>query len=179
MNKPLPPVTSDPAQVIRNIRRYSEEVGRVAPKHYEDDALTGVIANNIAWYGTRIEDGNYLFGPSKFVGYADITGEQYREHYKELNGRATEARLKGLATPILPGHEDYPDMAHALATFCARFGKNPNGRARLALIEAPSSGRATSLATNGDAEHVKAVLTLIMRMPPAARQEIKRVLGRL
>jgi hypothetical protein len=178
MKEHLPAVTSDPAQVIRNIHRYNEEVGKVSAKDYDEDELTGVIAHNIAWYATQTKDGGYIFGPSKFVGYADITGDKYRRQHEELNGRATEARLRELATPILPGHKHYADMAHTLAMFCARFGKNPNGRARLALIEAPEIGHA-SAPTNGDNEHINAVLALIMRMPPAARQEIKRALARV
>jgi hypothetical protein len=38
MKEALPAVTSDPAQVVRNIHRYNEEVSKVSTKNYDEEA---------------------------------------------------------------------------------------------------------------------------------------------
>ena len=134
------------AEVEEGIRRYNEEAGHLA------DLMPYVRG----WYGLRTGTG-WLFGPSKFIGYRDMTVERYRgspysseQHGRVqkdglvLDGRVTEGVLRRWSELIEEGHPEYQNLHAALHEFCARFAKKPNNLARISIIYAdPDEPRAS------------------------------------
>lgn len=45
------------------------------------------------WYAIKDNNGNWIFGPSKFIGYADIDIDTYIARQSDLDGKATEKQL--------------------------------------------------------------------------------------
>ena len=74
-------------KVIENIARYQSEVGR-------EPRLVGRMKMVRAWYADRANDGKWLFGPSKFVGYASCTAEAYLSKTDKRDTYRSEAALK-------------------------------------------------------------------------------------
>jgi hypothetical protein len=174
---PLPPLVTDADQVTKNIRTFNDAIKPDAADSAAKHALARIIPFVQSWLVLPQPGGDYLFGPSKFIGYADMSARIYAENHVALNGRLTERRLAKWATPVPNSDPRHPELMRGLVALCSRFLANPNGRARLALLRAPPKVPA-SVPAVGDEEHVRAVLALVARMPAAAQHEIKRQLGR-
>ena len=80
------PLVDNPEQVIKNIQRYSAEVDN-APR------LAELMGQHVAWYALRSAKDTWLFGPSKFVGYAENTAQEYLETANVRSGIETERVL--------------------------------------------------------------------------------------
>ncbi len=74
-------------EVVQNISRYQAEVRK-------EQLLTARMKQVHVWYCDRSSAGDWLFAPSKFVGYADTTGRDYLSRDSGRDGRQTEATLK-------------------------------------------------------------------------------------
>ena len=94
----MPELIDNPAQAIENIRHYQAELER--GDHWSKE-LVRRMTNARKWYAVESEDGTWLFGPSKFIGYVGLTAETYvrmsTRGYEpaedRLDGRETEACL--------------------------------------------------------------------------------------
>ena len=102
-------------KAIENIARYQAEVQK-------EPGLGRRMMFVRAWYAARSDDGAWIFGPSKFIGYAGSTAEAYLSTTDVRAHRPREAVLKRwfdvvpLATPL--GAE----LADALRKFVNAFG---------------------------------------------------------
>jgi len=144
-----------------------------------EDPLAGILRSTQSWYayeyetdGLDDEDG-FMFGPSKFVGYKDMDPETYLANNGisgPLNGRDTEKALAKISTPLTPDDPRYEAAFTALAELCAKFGKTPNTRARISLL---NIGQEERIAT--EAEQVKALATLIAALSEDGRKQLKRI----
>src|SRR5258708_6209717 len=140
MSKPI--VSID--QMTANIQRYNEGLATVAER----------MPYARAWYALRTGKG-WLFGPSKFIGYQDLSTKTYIERDKEkmpLDGRVTESILQRWADLVENGDPRHNELHTALNELCARFGKKPNSLARISIVrtgdqsvEAPSSDELVAL----------------------------------
>jgi len=117
-------VASTPQTVISNIQRFGSEVG-----HSSD--LQGRLAYARAWYASQDDQGNWRFGPSKFVGYEGLDGEQYIKSAEQRDGRRTEAQLQQWFAVVEPSSELYAELSSALFAFLAKFGKVPSTKMRI------------------------------------------------
>ena len=97
--------------------------------------MAAVMPYTRAWYAVQKED-EWLFGPSKFVGYDDLTAKEYLARARKgLDGRVTEGVLQRWSDLVEKGHPKYRDLHTALSEFCARFGKKPNSLARISILK--------------------------------------------
>ncbi len=80
-----------------------------------------------AYYIFEQENGEPLFGFSKFVGYEGLTPEQYLSDYKSLDGRNTEHALSPWFFELNPDTQDYQKYYEKLTCWLAGFGKRPRG----------------------------------------------------
>ena len=122
---PAPLATS--LNVVRGaITRFRDEVRR-------NPQLRSRLAYARAWYAHQDEDGQWLFGPSKFVGYKGLTAEQYIEQSEEglLDGRRTEAQLKQWFEQLDPATELHEQLSSALSDFLAEYNKAPSQKMRI------------------------------------------------
>jgi hypothetical protein len=124
-----------------------------------------------SWYVIEA-DGGYLFGPSKFIGYANMTADLYVQETGaagRLDGRVTEKKMAGWATPITSDDERHEVLHTALARFCADYGAFPNKRARISLFERSRECQVT------EAEQVKALSVLIATLSSNGKRDLKRL----
>lgn len=153
-------------EAVANIAQFNAVLG-------EDGSgrLVKLLPHVQAWYAIE-EEGSYRFGPSKFIGYAEMTAEFYAEETGatgRLDGRVTEKRLSAWATPITEADPRYDKLHSALARFCAEYGAFPNKRARISVFELTEKSAVTEM------EQVKALSVLIAALSPEAKRELKRL----
>jgi hypothetical protein len=96
--------------------------------------LAGLMPYNRAWYAVR-HGNSWLFGPSKFVGYDELSAKEYLEREKgSLDGRITESVLQKWSELVEVGHPKHGELHAALGAFCANYGKKPNALARISIV---------------------------------------------
>jgi len=122
-------------QAIENIVQFNKEVNSFLLD--EADSAIGTLVNNIphyrAWYSFYDEASrDYLFAPSKYVGYTKINAQTYEEkHQTGLDGRQTESALSAWYETISDSHEEYELLSKQLREFCSKFDKKPNSLYRI------------------------------------------------
>lgn len=134
-------VAGSDQDVIRNISNYEAEVSR-------DRMLRGRVKRHPAWYAFQDEAGNWHFGPSKFVGYADMTPSIYLENSNSgLDGKETEPVLKSWFDEVPEGTDLHAELSEAFVGFAAKLGTTPNKRWRVSVLkdrQKPSDRREVS-----------------------------------
>jgi hypothetical protein len=168
-------LVSSVAQLIDNIKRYNEHAAKFA----------ALMPYNRSWYAQRTETG-WLLGPSKYIGYQNLSPEEYlgspysaERHGRvvqrdkdglPLDGRVTEGVLKRWSELVEQGHPDYESLHSALNGLCARYGKKPNGLARISIIK---EGGGVSAAVYSD-ELVTLLAAVFQGLTPAQKSEFRR-----
>lgn len=112
------PLATSITAVREAINRFPEEVRQSQP-------LRSRLPYARAWYAFPDENGRWLYGPSKFIGYEGLTGDQYVELSEELDGRKTEAQLKKWFKQVDPSTDRYEQLISGLSAFLAEHGKTP------------------------------------------------------
>jgi hypothetical protein len=121
-------LVTSPQRVRTNIDRFYREVE-------QSPALQGRLAYARAWYAYRHDDGQWRFGPSKFVGYEGMNANTYMEHEDGRDGRRTEAQLQQWFTVVDPASELHEELSAALFTLVARYGKVPSTKMRINILK--------------------------------------------
>ena len=126
----LPDLASNRAVVLSNIYRFEDEVRRTP-------GLADRLARFRAWYAAEGEDKQWRFGPSKFVGYEGLDGEEYLNlsRQKLIDGRVTEQHLQDRQwfKEVNPGCQMYDLLAAKLSVFLRQYGKTPNRKMRISI----------------------------------------------
>ena len=114
--------------VVDSINRFGNEVRCNA-------RVAGLLAHARAWYAYRDEDGHWRFGPSKFIGYMGLTGDEYVDlaTQRRLNVRRTETQLQQWFERVDPTTELHGQLSTALSTFLAEYGKAPSRKMRISI----------------------------------------------
>ena len=81
------PLVDSVDKAVENIARYQTEVGK-------EPGLAGRMKLVRAWYAVRSDGGTWMFGPSKFIGYAKSTARAYLSRTAGRDGRRSEAVLR-------------------------------------------------------------------------------------
>jgi|GEM_PF-173044 len=119
-------IVSSYLEITENIDCYNKAL-------LKTKGLQGRIGRHPAWYAIQDKSGEWLFGPSKFIGYAHNTAENYLQAYSRLDGKETEPALREWFERV---EKDTPDEKHLRAEFrkmASRFGKLPNKRWRVSI----------------------------------------------
>ncbi len=96
--------------------------------------LAGRLAYARAWYACRDAQGRWHFGPSKFVGYENLTAQRYVTLSRNgLDGRRTESQLRKWFTLIDPSTELYEQLSSQLSAMLATHGKAPSRKMRISI----------------------------------------------
>lgn len=154
-------------EAVANIRMFNDALN----DNQASPPLVRLLPHVQAWYAIE-DDGEYLFGPSKYIGYTAMTAELYAEETGatgRLDGRVTEKRLSPWATPMTEDDSRYEKLHAALARLCADYGTFPNKRARISIFEPSDKGAVTEM------EQVKALSVLIRALSSDAKRELKRL----
>lgn len=149
-------------QVIKNIKNYSAFI-EGSPD------IKDRLAMNRAWYAHNV-GGQWRFGSSKIIGYADLTPEAYLA--EDHDGRQTEAALQKWFIEVGPEHPLYDELWESLSEFLAGYGKNPS---KLARINVPLSEVRVEDGGNADA-----LCNLIIEVAKGLKSdEVKNIRKRL
>lgn len=124
-------LVASPEQAIVNIVRYQLAL--------DDDEwgtkLKDLMSRAHVWYAVRSDDGQWLFAPSKFVGYVDNTAEAYFLERGSRDGRKTENILRQWSRTIEPGSHQADTLVQALREFLWSHGHSgPRKGARICLL---------------------------------------------
>jgi hypothetical protein len=152
--------------------------------HTEDQAIQNIISyTNIAsqladrmpfaraWYGVK-QNGQWCFGPSKFVGYSDLTAQSYLNlSATNLDGRITESVLDEWFTRVPDGDFLLLELLAAIKKFFARYGKRPNQKLRI-LVQKSLFEKKEVLD-----ELPRLLATVVRRLSPKERQIFQEALN--
>lgn len=116
-----------PSQVVENVLKFATELAA-------SPSLQVRLGQVHAWYAVRGDDGTWMFGPSKFVGYPNNTAEEYLQTAREgADGRATEKVLERWFHRVDPATGLGQTMMDALRGFLAQWGRAPRSDARISI----------------------------------------------
>jgi hypothetical protein len=167
MNPELPVHISSIQEAKNGIRRFQTEL--------ENGTNLGHLLSSFhAWYAIKDESGNVLYGPSKFIGYSDLTDDLYRQVSRETDGRVTEAVLSRLGFSQ-PTKDCELKLIEGLSKFLNTYGKQPNKRVRVSTI---GGAPLEEGAIEGDVGHgpsvVDAFLVIFRSLSDGDQKELRR-----
>ncbi|BFL71015.1 hypothetical protein SKB0120_20770 [Moraxella osloensis] len=136
--KDRPQLVTSLTEVIENIKKFSRELAS-----YEDgdsDRYVDYVMENMshyrAWYAYKDEKtGTYLFAPSKYIGYQDMTANKYVETYAYMDGRKTEKILSEWFEMLDESEEDFDFLNRKLLTVFSATGKTINALFRINVLK--------------------------------------------
>lgn len=131
-----------------------------------------------AFYVLEREGEPPLFGFSKFVGYENLTPEQYLDNYSKLDGRNTEHALKPWFDEVRNGSPEYSRLYADLEAWLEKYGKHPRGgdaqKVRLMVV------RPEFREVRSDAKEDRRLLDLMLAvsdlLPASQRHELRAAL---
>jgi hypothetical protein len=159
-------VASDLPSVLSNIARFGEEVDR-------SRTLQKRLAYARSWYAYQDDEGQWRFGPSKFVGYDRMTAEGYIDTAEDRDGRRTEVQLQQWFTTVDPESELGAQLSSALYGYLAGYGKAPSTKIR---INVPNKVYATHFGATATNPHDVLVATLVAAaktLPPSHFEKLR------
>lgn len=115
-------------EVVDNIDKYQTAVR-------DKEEMRRRVAMVWSWYAVKDpHSGGWKFAPSKFIGYHDPSAKRYLAESGtdgDLDGRITERILSQWFAPPDANSKLARELAEALRSFLAGFGKTPGARARI------------------------------------------------
>jgi hypothetical protein len=164
-------VASNPQNVLANIARFRKEVE-------QNKALQKRLAYARAWYACQDETGEWLFGPSKFVGYDGMTALGYIETAEDRDGRRTEAQLQQWFTVVDPASELGGELGSALFAFLATYGKAPSTKMRINVPKAVHEAHFGAVAKDPHDTLVDTIVAAARTLPASHFERLRtRLLG--
>jgi hypothetical protein len=126
-----------------------------------------------AWYAVKDADGDWVFGPSKYIGYESLTAKQYVAQSTELDGRKTEAQLRRWFTEVDPESKIGAKLSTKLSRFLSKHGKAPSALARISVLRSDLGEE------EGDIEDrvIELVLAVDRLMSAKSQQKLRSRLG--
>jgi len=85
------------------------------------------------WYGIKDEKGHWIFGPSKFIGYAGMDIDTYIDYQQELDGKATEKQLSKFSEVV--SDKQYDQLLGLLIESLSRVNRTPGKSVKIKIIE--------------------------------------------
>lgn len=154
------------ATLIHNANQSLESVLVYQSELQKSEVLQERLSMARSWYFIERE-GQYIYAPSKWVGYADMTAEEYATDSKKNSGRITEQHLSKWYEPISTSSRDHGRHLERLTKFLAEFGKTPNAKARFNVL-------AVNLEQDGSEENgeILALIIAVVEKLPANEQAI-------
>ena len=99
-----------------------------------------------------------------------MTAERYlADSATAMDGRKIEKRLRQWFEPLDPSTKQHAEAHDALAAFLAEYGRQPNGIARISVINAASSA-------DDHAAIVDLLVRVIRTLDPAQQASIRKAL---
>jgi hypothetical protein len=165
-------VVSDLPNVLSNIARFGDEVAN-------STALQKRLAYARSWYAYQDNEGQWQFGPSKFVGYDKMTADGYIDTAEDRDGRRTEVQLQQWFTVVDPESDLGSQLSSELYSFLASYGKAPSTKMR---INVPNKVYETHFGAAVKDPHdilVETIVAAAKALPPSHFEKLRaQLLGR-
>lgn len=161
-------IITTPAQALANIATFESEVAKSAP-------LQDRLPYARAWYAEKGSDGQWHFGPSKFIGHQDIDAAAYLEEAEQADGRRTEAQLRSYFKVAGPEHPQHDELHAALVGFLAKYGKTPSTLARIS-IQRERRRLFSEEDRAGDEDLVRLLVAVSRKLPEAQLRDLREQL---
>jgi uncharacterized protein (DUF433 family) len=117
-------------EVFDNVKKYQDVL-----RDRDNEEMRRRVAMVWSWYAVQDErSGQWKFAPSKFVGYHDPSAKRYLAETGpegDFDGRITERVLRQWFATPQKDSKLQRELAEALHSFLAGFGKAPGARARI------------------------------------------------
>ncbi|MBI0165774.1 MULTISPECIES: hypothetical protein [Snodgrassella] len=116
-------------QAIENIEKFQSELNKKNKKN----KLVATLGQFSKWFAFKSESGQWIFGPSKFIGYQGISLEEYekKDEY-QLDGRKTDDILKQWKST--PTKEELEELTDNINSFLDIYGKHLKKNAAIYLL---------------------------------------------
>ena len=119
------------SQILRNVKQYNQDLPTC-------DVLQDRLANHQDWYYSKELD---KFGPSKFIGFVDITCDRYRtareDYGRAFDGGRTEQALRPFSRELNQHELDYRHLCGRLEILLSQYGKRPKRGFSLKVLMQP------------------------------------------
>jgi uncharacterized protein HemY len=166
-------IVASERQALANINRFIREL----------DASPGLQARlgfARAWYADRGSDGNWRFGPSKFIGYERMTAEEYLNE-DPRDGRRTEKQLTQWFEEVPEGTELHEELSSCLVAFLEQYGKTPSAKVRISVSESLmldwAAEKGEWVREEDFVDQIEAVVTLTRHWPKSAINQLRKRLA--
>lgn len=133
-------------QTIKSLAAAKANIEVYALSVAERPELAGRIKRHPSWYAIKDQSGEWIFGPSKFIGYEAMDADRYLGSYDRQDGRVTEPLLKQWFEQVELGSPLEKELRAAFENFAAKFGKAPKQNWR---VSAEKSELESRRAANG------------------------------
>src|SRR5690606_24598814 len=101
----------------------------------EHAGLAARIKQHPAWYAVKDTHGDWIFGPSKFIGYAGASAGKYLASYSRKDGKETEPALAAWFEHVDPQTVLGGELRQAFARCAEQCGKTATSRWRVSVSE--------------------------------------------
>ena len=130
-------------KAIGNIKRYQSEV-------HEEPRLSGRMKQVRAWYAIGLDDGSWVFAPSKFAGYARSAAETYLSKTNRRDTYQSEAVLKEWFVVVSPNTPLGKKLSSTLRSFLNAHGHSgPRKNSWICVRKEVLSGSADTVNQEG------------------------------
>ncbi|EZP67425.1 hypothetical protein BV96_04374 [Sphingomonas paucimobilis] len=161
-------IVSTARDALNNIRRFPREVKN-------STLLQGRLAYARAWYAHRDAEGDWHFGPSKFIGYEGMTAEEYANE-EGRDGRITERQLGQWFNQVSRGTPLYDELDKALRSFLEKYGKVPSALSRINVAAEVHDEHFGGAGVHDDRAIADLLIAVARRLPQAERDRIRSTL---
>ncbi len=115
-------------EAIQGIERYQLELS-------SNPKIQDRMSYARAWYAHQRDNGDWIFGPSKFIGYTGMDAASYTNDKIHKDGRKTENRLQTWFDTLEANLTSFEVLSDRLNDFFMQYGKNPSKIFRINTIK--------------------------------------------
>jgi hypothetical protein len=121
------------SDLVTNIRTYCREMAI-----HSDSPIFDQVGRVKCWYAWREpETGEWLFAPSKYIGYAGMDKDYYAENYRDLDGKVTEVKLSKFSAEV--SKSDHAMLERKLAERLFFIHRSPGKSVKIRVVNDPDN----------------------------------------
>lgn len=126
MNQVKKKIVTSIDDVAANIITYQSEIARFK-------GIQSRISQHRSWFAIKDEKENWIFGPSKFIGYSGNNANEYLKEYNRMDGRETEPALHEWFDTVPEGSALEASLKSEFREFASDYQKPPSKRWRVSV----------------------------------------------
>jgi len=161
-------IVSTPEGALRNISRFQDQLA-------SSSVLQDRLAYARAWYADRDDNGYWRFGPSKFIGYQNMTAEAYSNGCG-LDGRVTERQLGNWFVEVPKSDPLYGELEEGLRGVLDEYGKVPSSLLRINVTREFYEKHVAHGSAPLDRAVADLLIVVALRLPKEERERVRAAL---